>query len=439
MKKVLTVCQLLVAAVVMFSFTAMAQAQSQRSPAPPKDYESLVKRFNIEKKLSYSQRSRTIFAFSNCKDPRALEFLIQVYPAEKDQNARNSILNAIGGFRNSRAFQFLSSRYESEKDANIKRNIVLIVGRIKTEKVAIWLTKIYKKADKGNLKSVAALSLAQMGELLSIETLRELLQNEDANVIKPVAVALGKLGTRETIDVLIEAYAKDWPHEYKKKANGKAHPPQRSQQQPKMHFPGAITAGLAAITDNDTIIWLAEEVLASKEKHYLICLEIIIPLLGTRKEKHAVNNLITILKTSKASIQRLAVLALADIGDKESVPNLIEAGRNQDNVDVKAAIANALGKLADSRGREFLLELVDDKNWEVRAAAVRALGNIPSKKSVNAAIKATKERVWQVQLAGVLALRKLRLKEAIDPLIELVKKTRGRIRMEALEALRDIM
>ncbi len=77
------------------------------------------------------------------------------------------------------------------------------------------------------------------------------------------------------------------------------------------------------------------------------------------------------------------IMALGDLGDARAVDPLLEAIKYPGYWVVRAAAAEALGKIGDPRAGQGLLALMDDEESRVRGQATGALSKItPSKKDL---------------------------------------------------------
>ncbi len=81
------------------------------------------------------------------------------------------------------------------------------------------------------------------------------------------------------------------------------------------------------------------------------------------------------LRDPDALVRTAAAYALARVGNAQVVPDLIRALKDNER-NVRVAVAMALGKLGDVRAVDPLIRLLDDKVWEVRAAALESLGRL---------------------------------------------------------------
>jgi len=85
---------------------------------------------------------------------------------------------------------------------------------------------------------------------------------------------------------------------------------------------------------------------------------------------------------------------------------VLVAGLNDDDLDVRLACCLKLGERAEASSTEVLRRTLEsDEELDVRLAAVDALGKIPSTESVAALAIALKDRDPAMQYAGVQSLR----------------------------------
>jgi HEAT repeat protein len=96
----------------------------------------------------------------------------------------------------------------------------------------------------------------------------------------------------------------------------------------------------------------------------------VLRMLGIR----AFPSLSALLKDADPEIRLFSVNILHEIGARESLPMLFEAMGDTD-INVRAAAAETLGKIRDSRALALLKNAINDEPW-VASAAINAIGEI---------------------------------------------------------------
>lgn len=84
-----------------------------------------------------------------------------------------------------------------------------------------------------------------------------------------------------------------------------------------------------------------------------------------------------LLAARRGSLSRTAAELLGRLQDRESLAPLVALARASDeDSDLRAIVAHALGLIGDARAEDYLLYLLGDPSIEVRFAAVQALGKM---------------------------------------------------------------
>lgn len=175
------------------------------------------------------------------------------------------------------------------------------------------------------------------------------------------------------------------------------------------------------------------------------------------------------LKSKQPVVRKTAAQVLALLPEEHVTKALMKRAKREKDLDVLAALCEALGlhespearsvllKYAksrkdgvrgpairalarlgfeDERIQKFFVGLLTSRRWEDRVLAIDAAASSHSGKFLSGIIKNLDFKAWQVRLAAVEALEKLRLKEGIPALIEqLAKEEVGRIRKAIARAL----
>jgi len=102
---------------------------------------------------------------------------------------------------------------------------------------------------------------------------------------------------------------------------------------------------------------------------------------------------------------------------------------------VKRAAALALCKLNPDIAVAPLIAALAHDNINVKIASIAGLGNMESQTAGPKLLELTKSEAWEVRKAVATALGKIRYEPAIDSLVELLKDSRFAVRIEAIIAL----
>ena len=116
----------------------------------------------------------------------------------------------------------------------------------------------------------------------------------------------------------------------------------------------------------------------------------------------------------------VVVKALIEIGDPQAIKPLVAALKDS-NKDAKKVIAEALGEFGDAQAVDPLIAIVKDSDNEVKVVAVEALGKIGDPLAAEALVVTLKNEVWRVLRAATAdALGKIGA-PSVNPLLELVE------------------
>lgn len=125
-----------------------------------------------------------------------------------------------------------------------------------------------------------------------------------------------------------------------------------------------------------------------------------------------------------------AVRNLAELGNPQAVPSLVQALRDNEP-EVRANAARALVVFGDRNTAPALIELVSDPNWAVRAAAASTLGRLGDTAAVKPMLRLLEASAWQdirtqpqhqTLVESTIALGRLRDQRATSVLAQLLKR-----------------
>ena len=112
---------------------------------------------------------------------------------------------------------------------------------------------------------------------------------------------------------------------------------------------------------------------------------------------------------------------MGKLGDKRALKHLIQAIKDDKNMDVRLCSVNALGAINDQRAVEPLIEMLQDESRDLRKYSVEALGQIGDKTAAEPLIKMLKNNDNILRLHSANALGAIGDERAVEPLIELLK------------------
>jgi HEAT repeat protein len=126
---------------------------------------------------------------------------------------------------------------------------------------------------------------------------------------------------------------------------------------------------------------------------------------------------------------------LGELGNRESVPNLINT--LSDNDPVLRSAARALSRIGDERAIEPLIRLLADREYEVRKSAIYALGWIGDERAIGPLVNVMKDQNESPTVRGVAAeaFANIGDKSGVEPLIDALEDSSAEVRFWAAFAL----
>jgi signal transduction histidine kinase len=131
-----------------------------------------------------------------------------------------------------------------------------------------------------------------------------------------------------------------------------------------------------------------------------------------------VGTLIDVFKDADGTIRAAAAEALGKIGDIRAVEPLIDALKDTHH-SVRRAAAEALGKIGDTHAVEPLIAALDDEHLDVRMSVIWSLRHLKDVRAVESLIGTLNDTYWMVRGAAALALLELDYARAAEILREL--------------------
>ncbi len=316
-------------------------------------------------------RVRRIVAFTlvKIKDPKAVEPLI-IALKDEDGNVREDAAWALGKIKDPKAIRPLIIALKDEdwhvqyrakgalraigtpaveplitalknEDSRIRRGAAFTLGRIKNPEVVKPLIIALKDED-WDVREGAAWALGKIKDPQALEPLTVTLKDNNYKVRKESALALGNMG-KEAIPYLM---------------------PFLEDEEANIRRVAAQALGM--IKDPESILSLIT-LLGDEGPYVRRAASQSLVKIGSS----AVPSLIEALKSSDQNVQLGAIISLGETKDKRVVAPLIEILRSKDT-ELSVASANALGRLG-SPAISSLLLLLEDNDPKLRRAAARAL------------------------------------------------------------------
>ena len=157
--------------------------------------------------------------------------------------------------------------------------------------------------------------------------------------------------------------------------------------------------------------------------------------LGQMKDPRAVDALLGLLEDNNSGVRTTTVRTLGKIGTENTVKPLIKQLAADKNPDFRICAIEALGNLNDKLAIEPLIKSLEDKVPEVRIAAARSLGSLGDERAEEALIVKLDKSTQELQKQMILALGKIGGKKTVEALIRKLEDKDPEIRKCAAESL----
>jgi len=323
-------------------------------------------------------------------------------------------------------------------DASVRTSVVMAMGRIKSPLTVDVLGERLLQDEDHNVRLNSALSLRD-GGVEAVGLLVESLKDPVWEVRNSAAETLAQIG-EPAVEALIKAL--ESPVEYSRS--------RAAYSLGRIRNTRAVEPLIECLDDEkETVRWN------------------VVKALGEINDPTATGPISVLLKDKIRSIQWQATLAL--LNNHEGVEIILEALKSSDSgyryqdliagmgdttekgavdsiiiklgseeAEIKWNAVVALGKIGDPKAIPNLLELIGDKNSEMRGNIVMALGDIGSKEAVDPLLEALKDHEVKVRTHAVDALARIGDTKAVLPFIELLDESDSNMKIEIVRALGDL-
>jgi len=260
--------------------------------------------------------------------------------------------------------------------STVKERTLTCLGRMKCRAALEPIAKILTTGSRSE-QALAAEALGEIGERAALDLLLQaLLTDKDSSVREAAAKALGKIGDVNATNGLVQALVD---------SDGNVR---------KAAFGALRALNWQPVTAREKVYaWISddkpEDVLSFGKEVAPVVLELLghdisaikskaMQLAGKLKLAEAIDPISNILLGKESSqLQADAARTLGQIGEAAVLTALSQALLTDKEQDVRAAAAEVMGSLKDPRAVEFLLQKLDDESTDVRKAVVQSLGVFP--------------------------------------------------------------
>jgi HEAT repeat protein len=291
----------------------------------------------------------------------------------------------------------------------------------------------------GQTRTEAADALIHLGEP-AVEPLMDAIRNTRFGYhYLPEAVrALGSIGDKRAVDLLIDILASDHVHAAQEAAKALGHIGDPRAVEPLIHVfrhdwddTETITAWQEASTALAAIGQAALPALrtALKDESSMVR-EGVIDALGQLKDAQVVPDLISMLRDDDRLVRATAAEALGQIGEQQAIEPLVALLTDKDSY-VRQWTCYALGDLAGVSVFDALVGALSDPDPDVRSAAVVNLGRIDGMTVPALDPEPEPER----RRAAIESLKRAQGERILDLLLEALQDSAGAVRAAAAGAL----
>ena len=327
---------------------------------------------------------------------------------------REASASALGAIGDPGAVEPLLDRLQDD-EASVRRSIVLALGAHKN-RLAIWPLRTMLQDRHASVRQAAVtalgmiLDVVEAGGSVARKTSGQPTQRSDA--IDPVEPLLRAMQapdpTIRRVAILALAERKD------------------SRATPSI---------INALNDADAPVRaLAVEALAQfRDPQASVALATVLrdPAISETTRRTALNGLMAsndpatlgplrvALHDDQAQVRAYAAAALGRLGDQQAVTDLLEVLQDR-APHVRAQAAQALGQLKDVQALPSLIGALEDADPSVRHNVVGALAGLGDSRAVPSLIRALQDASWSVREQAAIALGLFKDSQAVQPLIDVL-------------------
>jgi HEAT repeat protein len=339
-------------------------------------------------------------------------------------------LSAAGSLYRLRQLTPIPVALDGLKDEHpeIRRLTAATLAQFRDKAAESALLDATKDNDEGvRSEVVRALSPGNCGTAQSLPTLIDMLQDKSVLVREWVVGVLGNIHDPVVEKPLLESMTKDPDWHVRAaaamalsdwvKSDPQVIPPLiRALQEDEFALPRDRAAGSLMIPEDDKAVAALVQAIGSKNRdaraHAAASL-----IVG--KITAALPQLLDLRTNENATVRAKVIEIFGELGNTNQLSVIAEATNDPDPA-VQVAAIQALRKLRERGGNQFLLSRLTDPNPHVRSAAIRVLGDMGDKSVSGQIIPLLRDDNGFVRAAAAEALGKLGDRSALVPLIKLL-------------------
>jgi HEAT repeat protein len=380
----------------------------------------------------------------------AFTTITQSLAGDSAASVRSAAAGALGQIKPHLAAPALLAALSREQVEEVRIAVVRAIAMLGATLAFDPLMQILEGDTSVAARQVAAEALGKLGDRRAAPALRSLLVTND--IVRTAAIgALGELRDREAVPQLLALLETAMPAAAKSsepavsllqsdstrqslaQALGKIGDPRATdplaRALPRLADEWELYAFLEALGQigDPKAIPALRSVIANQPKLATRAAE----ALGRIDNPDTTRELIALLDSPNREIQVASAIALANLGEKAAVTNLLEAMKSGPQRDAKQNIVDALGIVGDAAAVPHLIEALKDSEEDVRTQAAWALGNIGDPTASEALMRTLKDSAFGVRFAAAFALAIMTNAAAVPRLEPLLGDQERRVRIAA--------
>lgn len=427
--------------------TALLLVCAFQEPAQaPDEIAALRAKYQEEKGLAASQRTKTLEAAAAAGGDPAVAFLEEVFDKDKDAEVRAHAMTCLAAVGGARALKKLDAVARDPKVPLVLRiHAIDCATRSKPKEGLALIVAILRERGADRELRLQAYACLNRYALVETEDLwRAGLDEADPLFRGASLIALAPLKDPNLILLakkILGDPAEDPPAKYGavfvlKAAGG----PDVVKRLIEVSVTNDLTLrrlladALASAADEKS----AEFVFAALRDKEPYTRWVAARALGKLKHPKAMDRLVgEALKDRVPDVRVAALQALAEREDKSSESILQREAQRGEDDGALAAIGLLVGFPTDATF-QVLVKLAGNAKPAISLTAIDALGELRKREALPVFDKAIKHKDWPVRVAAIRALGKLKALEAVDLLVERIAKEEGRMLAECTDALRGL-
>lgn len=359
--------------------------------------------------------------------------LLAALAREKEGQVLLSIVRAFAGLEATVAFDPLMQILQGDSSTETRGAAAEALGELKDRRAAPALRSLLVTTNDHNLKIAAIAALGELRDREAVPPLLALLETVTTNAPNSGVTPADAGAESDPSETSLQPWQFNSIRQSIVRALGQIGDARATDSLARV-LPGltdeweiqAVLDALGDIGDPKAIPAL-RSVIADHPKHATRAAQV----LGRIGNADTTRELIALLDSPDRETRVASAIALANLGERAAVTNLLQAMATGLQSDSKRNIVEALGVVGDPAAVPHLIGALKDSDDDVRTQAVWALANVGERASSEALIRALKDSAFGVRFAGAFALAGMTNAAALPALEALLGDTERRVRTAA--------